>query len=433
MRRRLVLGGGGHAPLTALTRVSDYVARGYSVVLISPAPYHYDSGMGPGMLGGTYRPQDIRFHVKQMVEERGGTFISGVVSRIDPASRRLILGDGAEVPYDVVSFNTGSGVPTGGIEGAPPDTIVPVKPIEGLLRARRAFRSWQSQPPCFQYSEVDMVQLTKLFSPVDSLDPQAAQAFMAARPAGSYTLLDVRQPGEYEAEHLPGATLIPLPELSDAASQLDPAKPTLVHCAIGGRSRVAAQLLSGMGFPEVYNIKGGIKAWQGQKAAGPVELNLDLVRGDETPAEVVALAFGLEKGLQEFYRTLEAQSADQELRGFFAKMAGIEDKHMDRLFSLRTRLADPPPDRATYEATVPSGVMEGGFDMQDFITRNAAHLTNLRGALDLAMMIETQALDLYLRFARKMSQADAQDVLFQIAQEEKAHLAALGKLLETRR
>jgi rhodanese-related sulfurtransferase len=52
---------------------------------------------------------------------------------------------------------------------------------------------------------------------------------MAEHPEGSYTLLDVRQPGEYEAEHIPGAKLIPLPGLKDQLSQLDKEKPVLVY------------------------------------------------------------------------------------------------------------------------------------------------------------------------------------------------------------
>ena len=60
-------------------------------------------------------------------------------------------------------------------------------------------------------------------------------------------------------------------------------------------------MLAGMGFENIYNLQGGIKAWQGEKATGPVELNMDLIRGDETPAEITAFAFGMEKGLQTFY------------------------------------------------------------------------------------------------------------------------------------
>ena len=114
-----------------------------------------------------------------------------------------------------------------------------------------------------------MMELKKLFTPVSSMDADEARDYMAAHREGDYTLLDVRQPGEYEEAHIPGARLIPLPQLPNAYGELDPEKPTLVHCAMGGRSRVAAQMLSGLGFKEVYNLAGGIKAFQGQKASRP--------------------------------------------------------------------------------------------------------------------------------------------------------------------
>ena len=45
---------------------------------------------------------------------------------------------------------------------------------------------------------------------------------------------------------------------------------------------MAAQLLSGQGFKEVYNLKGGIKAWNGMKAVGPAELGMALITGKES-------------------------------------------------------------------------------------------------------------------------------------------------------
>ena len=54
-----------------------------------------------------------------------------------------------------------------------------------------------------------MIELKKLFSFVDGIDSEEAKKFMAEHPEGSYTLLDVRQPSEYEQEHLPGPNLSP--------------------------------------------------------------------------------------------------------------------------------------------------------------------------------------------------------------------------------
>lgn len=74
-----------------------------------------------------------------------------------------------------------------------------------------------------------MVSLKKLFTPVDSMGGDQAKAFMEKNDEGTYNLLDVRQPGEYEQEHLPGSKLIPLPDLERAVSELDPEKPTIVY------------------------------------------------------------------------------------------------------------------------------------------------------------------------------------------------------------
>ncbi len=69
----------------------------------------------------------------------------------------------------------------------------------------------------------------KLFSPVKSLEPDKVKKMMARHREGTYALIDVRQPGEYEKEHIPGARLIPLPSLADSIKELDPEKPTIVY------------------------------------------------------------------------------------------------------------------------------------------------------------------------------------------------------------
>jgi sulfur-carrier protein adenylyltransferase/sulfurtransferase len=74
-----------------------------------------------------------------------------------------------------------------------------------------------------------MIELKKLFSLTDSMDAEEAKKFMAAHPEGSYTLLDVRQPSEYEQEHLPGAKLIPLGQLGDSLKEIDKDKPVITY------------------------------------------------------------------------------------------------------------------------------------------------------------------------------------------------------------
>jgi NADH dehydrogenase FAD-containing subunit len=135
MEKHLVIVGGGHAHMTMLLRLGDFTGKGHRVTVISPDPYHYYSGMGPGMLSGMYEPPQIRFNIRKMAEERGASFLEDRAVRIDPGDRTIRLGSGREVTYDVASFNTGSGI---SLESSPvpSGTVIPVKPIVNLYRAR---------------------------------------------------------------------------------------------------------------------------------------------------------------------------------------------------------------------------------------------------------------------------------------------------------
>jgi rhodanese-related sulfurtransferase len=74
-----------------------------------------------------------------------------------------------------------------------------------------------------------MMELKKLFTLAEGMDSEQAKKFMAEHPEGSYTLLDVRQPSEYEHEHLPGAKLVPLGQLGEALAEIDKDKPVITY------------------------------------------------------------------------------------------------------------------------------------------------------------------------------------------------------------
>jgi hydroxyacylglutathione hydrolase len=89
-------------------------------------------------------------------------------------------------------------------------------------------------------------------------------------------LVDVRNPGEQEGGVIPGARRIPLAALLGRIDELDPGTTTVVYCAGGYRSAIAASALSAHGFTLVADILGGYDAWT---AAGfPTE------RPDRAPA-----------------------------------------------------------------------------------------------------------------------------------------------------
>jgi rhodanese-related sulfurtransferase/rubrerythrin len=260
--------------------------------------------------------------------------------------------------------------------------------------------------------------------------PDDAENFFSQNPESTFTVLDVRQPIEYESEHLPGAKLIPLPELVDSLRDLDPEKTIIVYCAVGGRSRMAAQLLANQDFRKVYYLEGGMEAWEGPAAEGPREFHLQFIRGDEAVQEVIALSYKMERGLKAFHESVRSKAEDTELIELLGHLINAEESHMKRLLAVSLKCGMDPDEIQTFEENVEATVMEGGIDIKSFLAKNESFLQSVAGALDIAMMVETQALDLYLRMAAESKDAATKEVLFEIAEEEKAHLKALGRVLE---
>jgi rhodanese-related sulfurtransferase len=95
---------------------------------------------------------------------------------------------------------------------------------------------------------------------VNELTPRE---FLDRREAGEdMTLLDVREDWEIALAPVPTETVhIPMGEISDRISELDPKKETVVICRSGGRSAQVGHFLERQGFGKVFNLSGGILAW----------------------------------------------------------------------------------------------------------------------------------------------------------------------------
>ncbi len=78
-------------------------------------------------------------------------------------------------------------------------------------------------------------------------------------------LIDVRQPDEYEFARITGAKLIPLGEVINRMNEIDPARDTVIHCKMGGRSARAIEALQRSGYTgKLRNLAGGITAWSNE-------------------------------------------------------------------------------------------------------------------------------------------------------------------------
>jgi hydroxyacylglutathione hydrolase len=89
-----------------------------------------------------------------------------------------------------------------------------------------------------------------------------------AREVGALQIVDVRNPGETAGGAIPGAATIPLPQLTERMGELDPARPTVLYCASGYRSSIAASALAAAGFDDVSDLLGGYEAWKAQHSDG---------------------------------------------------------------------------------------------------------------------------------------------------------------------
>lgn len=189
-------------------------------------------------------------------------------------------------------------------------------------------------------------------------------------------------------------------------------------------------MLAGKGFTKVYNLSGGIKAWKNKVAVGSQDSGLHLFSGDAGPEETIVVGFGLEMGLREFYLSMEKKVAKDATRNLFARLADIEILHQERLVGLYHEVTGTDISVSDFAEKIVEPAMEGGLTTEEYLQLYRTDLEEEAEVLGLALAIEMQALDLYLRAAQRSSVDQAKKVLFEIAEEERHHIASLGKAID---
>lgn len=110
-------------------------------------------------------------------------------------------------------------------------------------------------------------EISRRLSGMKAVDPVQATQLSNRENA---IFLDIRDDGEYGGGHIPEAIHIPIRQLPDRIAELNKHKdcPVIAYCRSGNRSNGAGSVLKKHGFENVYNLSGGIAAWQ--KASLPV-------------------------------------------------------------------------------------------------------------------------------------------------------------------
>jgi len=247
-----------------------------------------------------------------------------------------------------------------------------------------------------------------------------------------YSIVDVRQPGEYRQGHLPGAKLIPLDDLPEHLEELDPSKPTLVYCAAGIRSRAGASILTRAGFAEAYSMEGGIRSWKGMIAEEIPEAGMTWFNAAQNSEELIGLAWLLEDGMRSFYLEIAKGLDRSEGSQLFMELADAELHHKNALLKLY-RQQKGEDAGANFPANIlheqpTEKYLEGGVLLSEAISW--AGKKDEREILEFAMSLEVGSYDRYLSLRDYFKDESSREVFGLLAAEEKAHLKRLTKLFE---
>ena len=193
---------------------------------------------------------------------------------------------------------------------------------------------------------------------------------------------------------------------------------------------MAAQLLSGQGFTNIINVSGGFNAWTSDVAFLGEEKGLALFDGVASVESALTVAYSLEAGLKEFYDSMAEKVEEASARQLFHQLSQIEVKHQDRILEQFAEATGKAVTRDDFESGPVPEVLEGGLTTEEYANLLMPSTDSLADIIELAMSIEAQALDLYLRASEKAQNEAGKQALIQIANEEKTHLARLGQLME---
>lgn len=264
-----------------------------------------------------------------------------------------------------------------------------------------------------------------------ALTPGQLRKLMARMHEKDFALIDVRQPGEYESSHLPGAVLSPLPELVQTMKALPVDQDLIFYCRNGGRSQAAAVMAAEEEITgkTIYHLEGGVMAWDSGMAAGFPRVRI--FKDSDSPVALLRTAMDLEKGALNFYLQVHERYSDQSWNTVFADLARAERGHAGIVYGFLRQME--PLDQG-FEAVfdrLPGNVLEGGMTLEDALQRVAGMKGRIcMHLIELALEIEYRAYDLYRAMADRVDKAHAREAFLAIAQAEKGHMRSLAGSIE---
>lgn len=178
-------------------------------------------------------------------------------------------------------------------------------------------------------------------------------------------------------------------------------------------------------------MEGGIRAWDGFVAEGLPDAGMVYFPEDAPYEELIGLAWILEDGSRKFYSQI-AETMPDEAKKLFADLVKAEEHHKASLTKLYKEFSGKEPDSGFPAAITAGGeggdMMEGGMRVSEALSWTSGKKP--LQIIELAMGLETNSYDLYIKMGRKIKDERAQKVFRSLAGEEKKHLGLLAAELE---
>jgi len=181
-------------------------------------------------------------------------------------------------------------------------------------------------------------------------------------------------------------------------------------------------------------MEGGIRAWNGLRAAGPPDAGMAYFEQAQKSEEMIALAWILEEGASKFYREMGKRQKGPDEAALFQELSDDEEKHKSSLFNIyQTRAgkdADPGFPRSLLSLESGVDYLEGGVVLNQAL--EWAQGKELKDILDFSISLEVNAIDLYIKMERKVEGGEAKEVFQALSNQERNHLKRITEALQER-
>ncbi|WP_028582296.1 rhodanese-like domain-containing protein [Desulfogranum japonicum] len=264
-----------------------------------------------------------------------------------------------------------------------------------------------------------------------NLSVQQTRKFIKEHLEQEYLLIDVRQPHEYTKGHIPGALLLPLSELSARMGELAADRDLLFYCRSGHRSQAAAIFAANQAGAEgrkVYNMEGGILAWDGVTATNVPNLNAFDMIGP--PSQLLFQAMEMERGAERLYQELMKRFQQPILQQLLDVLVRAEEGHARAVYRYWAEQEDSPAPFELVYRQLKGDILEGGIEVShalDSVEKQAE--SPCRVVFELALAVEFAAYDLYRSLAHYFAGQKLEKTFLAIAQAEKEHMRIVAEAI----